>query len=560
MLAELKIENYALIDSVSLEYEDGLTIITGETGAGKSIMLDALSLIMGARADSKVVGPSGQKAVVEARFINLSDDIRPLIQDNGYEWSNEELIIRREISSSGRSRAFVNDSPATLQLINQIASRLVDIHSQHSNLLLTQNAGQLAIIDAFAEDAEIIEDYKKDFRRFSNLRSKIIRLRAEVEEAKKNQDFIAFRLRQLDKLNPRHGELEEVERQFDLLSDADEIRSSLGFAYGLLEENDVSALSLVAQSLDSLSRLPETFFPSDEEGNTPVNRLSQLCVELKDIAGSIGDSLERVHSNPQVLARLSERMNILYDAQKSFNVPDHEALVALHESLKRSLSTAEQSDHNIAVLETEARALGETLKAKAETISRIRADAASDFSKLLCETARPLGLHNLNFEVKISQGKLSIDGRDHVEFVCAFNKNQPLRPITEIASGGEMSRLMLSIKGIMTGKINLPTIIFDEVDTGVSGEIADKMGRMMVDMGDSIQVIAITHLPQVAAKGKIHFKVYKRDEEDRTITHVEKLDYENRVIELANMLSGSERSEASLANARELLSAAKPSD
>jgi len=556
MLSELSICNYALIDSLHLNFNPGLTIITGETGAGKSIMLGALSLVMGARADSKVVGPCGAKAVVEARFSRLPSDVREMVIEAGLDYSDDELIVRREISQSGRSRAFVNDSPTNLTFLSLLASRLIDIHSQHSNLLLSQSSSQLAIIDAFAGNSDIVEKYRADFRCFASMRHEIIRMRHDIEEARKNRDFLAFQLEQLNKINPRPGELEKVEREFDILSDADEIRESLSEAYSLIEGRDDSVGSMLADASEAINRMPENFFSDSagEDGRTLPQRLAELRIELKDIAESLAGYLDNVHSDPALLSKMSARMNVLYEAQRNFKVSDHESLVDLHEQLKSSVASAEQGDDCLHDLEAKAMRLGGELKIRAEEISASRMKAAVEFADLLTERARPLGLINLNFEVNVSQGKLTLDGRDHVEFACAFNKNQTLRPMIEIASGGEISRLMLCIKGIMAGKMNLPTVIFDEVDTGVSGEIADKMGATMAGMARSMQVMAITHLPQVASKGDAHLKVYKTDREERTVTHVDMLSPEMRVTELARMLSGSEVSEASLANARELLS------
>lgn len=554
MLASLSIQNYALIDSLDLEFDSGLTIITGETGAGKSIMLGALSLIMGGRADSKVVGPDGSKAVVEACFSNPASDVRDMVMEAGFDYA-DELIIRREISSSGRSRAFVNDSPANLSFISMIAGRLVDIHSQHSNLLLSQSSSQLAIIDAYAGNSAIVEAYRDDFRKFASLRQKILRTRQEIEAARKNRDFVAFQLEQLNKINPRPGELDKVEREFDLLSDADEIRESLAEAYGCIDGREESAGALLSRAAEAIGSMPDSFFDDTvgDDGKSLPQRLAEARVELKDLAETLASYLDKVHSDPAMLARVSQRMNVLYEAQKNFKVVGHDALVELHERLKASAVSAERGDDGLKALESEALRLSNDLKTKAEEISESRIRAAREFSALLTSTARPLGLGNLVFEARVDQGKLSIDGRDHVVFSCAFNKNQPLRPMIEIASGGEISRLMLCIKGIMAGKMNLPTVIFDEVDTGVSGEIADKMGATMADMARSMQVMAITHLPQVASKGNVHMKVFKSDISDRTVSNVRVLGDDERVVELARMLSGSELSDASLANARELL-------
>ncbi|MDE6576741.1 MAG: DNA repair protein RecN, partial [Muribaculaceae bacterium] len=424
--------------------------------------------------------------------------------------------------------------------------------SQHSNILLSQSGSHLAIIDSFAGNGEMLASYRNDFAHYVALRSKIKKIKARIEKNKENRDYIAFQLEQLDKIKPKEGELKQIEQEFDMLSDADQIREDLGEAYGLLDGGDRSLNSLLAETTGALSKVNLSLF-SEDGGEELMKRLEVLRIELKDITETVYDYMEEVESDPARLAKVTSRMNLLYDAIKHFKVLDEAELVALHKDLQQRLYSIDNGDEDVSALEKEARQLAKELKHKADILSEVRREAADRFAKILTATAIPLGLPNLRFEVALSQGKLTQDGQDTADFICSFNKNHSMQPMSRIASGGEIARLMLSIKSIMAKSMNLPTVIFDEVDTGVSGEIADKMGEMMRKMGGEMQVMAITHLPQVAAKGNSHYKVYKTDREDRTVSHVRPLDSEERVRELAAMLSGSSINEAALANARMLL-------
>ncbi len=552
MLETLVIKNYALIDDVSLRFLPGFTIITGETGAGKSIMLGALSLLLGERADTKAISDKSRKSVIEAVFSNPDPERELVFEEQGLEWNPEEILVRREISPSGRSRAFVNDSPVTLPVLISVTGNLVDIHSQNSNILLSQSSSHLSIIDAFAGNIALLAEYRADFGRYVTLRAKIRKIRERIEKNRANRDFIAFQLEQLDKINPKEGELRQIEQEFDMLSDADQLREDLGAAYNLLDGSDAGALSSLSEAMSFLAKVNLSLFVEDE-GEELTKRLDNLRIEAKDIAETVRDYLERVDTNPARLARVTERMNLLYDAIKHFKVADEEALVHLHADLRHKLNAIDFGDDDVARLEKDAKVLARALKEKAEALTATRRKAAEEFASRLVETARPLGLHNLNFQVELTQGKLTADGQDSAEFMCSFNKNHAMQPMARVASGGETARLMLSIKSIMARCMHLPTVIFDEVDTGVSGDIADRMGGMMKEMGHDMQVLAITHLPQVAAKGDSHFKVYKTDEAQRTVSHVRLLDASQRVDEIASMLSGSQINEAARQNARALL-------
>ena len=555
MLGRLTISNYALIDSVELTFGDGLTIITGETGSGKSIMLGALSLLTGVRADVKSLSESGRKAVVEAEFRNVSPEVAAALRRLDIECVSDEVILRREILPSGRSRAFVNDTPVTLPALSEIAGMLIDIHTQHSNILLSQPQMQLSLVDSFAGDAEILEDYRKTYSEFVTLRARVRKMKNKLDEERQNREFVAFQLEQLDKVNPKRGELAVVEREYDLLSDAEENGERLSGAYRLLDVGEGSAVAMVEEAMSLLDGID---IDEPVEGEpTVTERLHTVAVELRDIAETVGDWAERVHSDPSRLARLSSRMNLLYETIKRFRVADEEALVALHDELRERLGMIDGGDDSLDALEKRGRHLAQELKVKASRLSEARRKGAALLSDEILEAAMPLGLPNLRFDARLEEGKLGHDGQESVEFYCSFNRNRELQPLSKIASGGELARIMLALKSVMARAENLPTVIFDEIDTGVSGEIADRMGGMMKDMGGSMQVMAVTHLPQVAAKGRAHFKVFKTDSGDKTVTGVRCLSETERERELAAMMSGSDINRAALQNARALLKSGK---
>lgn len=560
MLHNLTIKNYALIRNLDLEFGPGLTIITGETGAGKSIMLGALSLVMGGRADTKMISDGNSRSVVEAGFIDVDPELRALFEDKGIDWIESEsgvseMTIRRELSSNGRSKVYVNDTSVTLQTLSQIVPRLIDIHSQHANAKINDPGERLRIIDSMACNEELRQDYRAVFADYVDLRHRIKLRQENLRRNAENIDFMRFQLEQLDKLAPKRGELAEIERRFELLSDADEIKEKIAMLAQLLGDNSPGVQAQLYDASVIASKI-DFGIGDDADAEEPLSipaRLGQMLVEVKDIYATVDDYNSRIDTDPATLARLSARMNLYYDTIKRFKVKDADELVALHEQLRRKVNAVTLGDDELPAMEREARSLAAELKNRADALTGSRRKAAVEFAGLLCRTAAPLGLPNIRFEARLSQRKLSSNGQDEIQFLCSFNKNGIPKNLSEIASGGEIARMMLSLKSILAGHINLPTIIFDEVDTGVSGEIADKMGRMMHDVSEKMQVIVITHLPQVAAKGDHHFKVYKTDGETSTETHVSQLTMEQRIRELAAMISGSEVSEAALEAARALL-------
>lgn len=552
MLQRLIINNYALIDRLDLTFGRGLSIITGETGAGKSIMLGALSLLLGGRADTKAIAEKGNKSIIEAVFTGVDASVRQVMEHNSLDWLDGEVTLRREITPAGRSRAFVNDTPVTLQVLSEVATMLVDIHSQHSNQMLLQPLHQQRLVDAFGVEPEVIESYRATFRTYAGMRNRLKNLREETARMAQARELLEFQLEQLDKLNPRPGELAKVEREFDMLSDADEIRERLGAAIGWLSGNEGSVLNALTETRAALDYVDFAVF-GEEEGEQLMERLKVLAIETKDISETLEHRLSGVEADPMRLAKVGARMNQLYEANKRFKIVEEDGLVKLRERLRTQFNSIVNADSNIEQLEAETRRMGRVLKEHAGRLSEQRRISAEAFGALLGEMARPLGLKNLVFEAKVEQGRLTAEGQDTVTFYCAFNKNQELQPMSKVASGGEMARMMLCIKSIMASRMNLPTVIFDEIDTGVSGDIADRMGTMMDDMGKEMQVLTITHLPQVASKGGNHYKVYKADNELKTVTCVRHLNQQERVEELARMLAGKEIDTAALRNARSLL-------
>ena len=551
MLKKLSIDNYALIDKSEIDFENGFTVITGETGAGKSIMLDALMLLKGARADSKSMGNKERKTIVEGVFSESDLSIGDLMEENGIDRDNGELILRREISPSGKSRGFVNDTPVNLSVLSEVADRLLDIHTQHSNSLLNKPKEQLAIIDSYGETDELLTAYKDIFHRYVALRKELKEIKEKIKSASENQEFLKFRLEQLDKLKPRRGELESLEKELEILGDADKIKSDLRDSYLLIGGEAGSALRFLQNAAAVMERIDFDLLDATDENL--IERLNNLRIELRDISDTLEGYEERIDSDPERFEKVRQRIEDLYEAMKRFKVKDESELIGLYEQLKKEYATIGGDKTDITRREQELKELARALKEAADSLSDEREKAAEEFSDILRREISPLGLPNIEFKVENQRGKLTSDGQDSITFYCSFNKNHKLQPISEIASGGEISRVMLGIKSLMATHIQLPTIIFDEIDTGVSGEIAHKMGEMMKEMAGGLQVVAVTHLPQVASQGDSHLKVYKADDDEKTTSNIKLLNEEERIREIAGMLSGDTINEAAIENARILL-------
>lgn len=550
MLETLHISNYALIDRLDIDFHDNFNIITGETGAGKSIILGALSLILGERADVKVVRDKEKKSVIEATFaVEGNHELQQHLSSIDIDWNDDSCILRREIAPNGRSRAFINDTPVTLAQLQSTAILLIDIHSQHQNLLLATAEYQMSIIDNLAGNEKRLKEYETLYSSYQNAVKQLNETRAMIEKGAADEDFIRFQLEQLEDMQLVEGEQEDLERDREILSNMSEIKESLYNALDSLSNGNKNVLSLLDNAIIECEDLENVL----EDTESLASRLDSARIEIKDIVETLTDFDSNLNADPEELERIEDRLNDIYSLQHKHKVSTVEELIALRDKFKQQLDAISDSDYAIEVLEKEVDQAKKKALDAATEISKYRKEEAKRFASELKECALPLGMKNLHCDINISQCKLSATGIDQVQFLFAFNKNQEPMPVGNTASGGEISRLMLSIKTIIASKMQLPTIIFDEVDTGVSGDVANRMGEMMQSISKNIQVLAITHLPQVAAKGNHHYKVFKEDDDKSTHTRIKELSQEQRIDELAIMLSGASVNEAARANARSLL-------
>ena len=550
MLKSLFIQNFVLIDSLDICFNPGFSVITGETGAGKSIILGALSLVLGQRADGKSIKQGADKCVIEAVFDVSKYQLEPFFLGNDLEYDPESCILRRELYASGKSRAFVNDSPVPLAILKELGTKLIDIHSQHQNLLLGDNRFQLRVVDVMAENEILLILYKKEYTRYQGLRKALSALKERAAQSKQEEDYIRFQLDQLEEANLQLNEQEELEQEQETLSHAEEIKSSLYRVSSCLDGEEQGVVSLLKESLSSMDAL-ERYFPRAKE---IAERLRSAYIDLNDLASEMEGMIEDVEFNPDRLAWVNERLDTLYALQQKHRVSSVDDLIALRDQFRAQLTDIESFDEQIAALEKQVQDAYKELLQQAAVLSEQRKVAAVAFAQQLVQMVAPLGMPHTRFQVEVVPRKEpESDGMDEIRFLFSANKSMALQPVAQTASGGEISRLMLCIKAMIAGFTALPTIIFDEVDTGVSGDIADKMGHIMQDLGSKMQVFAITHLPQIAAQGEAHYFVYKEDVKDRTLTRIRPLDKEERIREVARMLSGSALTEASLANAKDLL-------
>ena len=550
MLKSLFIQNFVLIDSLDICFNPGFSVITGETGAGKSIILGALSLVLGQRADGKSIKQGADKCVIEAIFDVSKYQLEPFFLGNDLEYDPESCILRRELYASGKSRAFVNDSPVPLAILKELGTKLIDIHSQHQNLLLGDNRFQLRVVDVMAENEILLILYKKEYTRYQGLRKALSALKERAAQSKQEEDYIRFQLDQLEEANLQPNEQEELEQEQETLSHAEEIKSSLYRVSSCLDGEEQGVVSLLKESLSSMDAL-ERYFPRAKE---IAERLRSAYIDLNDLGSEMEGMIEDVEFNPDRLAWVNERLDTLYALQQKHRVSSVDDLIALRDQFRAQLKDIESFDEQIAALEKQVQDAYKELLQQAAVLSEQRKVAAVAFAQQLVQMVAPLGMPHTRFQVEVVPRKEpESDGMDEIRFLFSANKSMALQPVAQTASGGEISRLMLCIKAMIAGFTALPTIIFDEVDTGVAGDIADKMGHIMQDLGSKMQVFAITHLPQIAAQGEAHYFVYKEDVKDRTLTRIRPLDKEERIREVARMLSGSALTEASLANAKDLL-------
>lgn len=549
MLKLLRISNFAIIDNLEINFEKGFSIITGETGAGKSIMMGALSLILGEKVDFKAIRNAEKKSVIEAVFSIGEYGLERVFEANDIDYESDECIMRREILPNGRSRSFINDTPVTLPVMRSISMHLVDIHSQHSNLLLSQKSYQLGILDSIIGERGLIENYDKEYKKYTSLRNRLEELKRISSQRKAEEDYLRFQLGQLKELSLTEDEDAELESEERKLSNITEIKSALWDTEQLLDGEMQSVIGDVTTVSQKLGQIESVCSEAAELND----RISSILIDLKDISRTVAGLQSNLVDNPAELERIQERLNAIYSLETKHKVSSSNELLKLQNKLEAQLADIDSTEEEIGELEGEvASQRVETMKL-AELLSAARKTAAASFASSLIGVATPLGMKNLRFEIEFEQVDLCRDGIDSVQFLFSFNKQQALMPVASSASGGEISRLMLCVKSIMARSMQMPTIIFDEVDTGVSGDIANRMGEMMKEISRTIQVITITHLPQVAVKGAVHYKVFKQDSADSTFTSIKRLDKEERVREIAQMLSGEAIDEAALNNAKSLL-------
>lgn len=550
MLRSLYIKNYALIDSLEIDFEPGFSVITGETGAGKSIILGALSLILGQRADIKAIKQGESKCVIEGSFDVSAYDLKAFCEEKGIEYDPDSYILRREILSTGKSRAFINDSPVSLTDLKELGGQLIDIHSQHQNLLLSDTRFQMQVVDALAGNKDLLSKYQQAFHQYKQSEKALAELREAVRKSKEEEDYLRFQIESLTEAALQEGEQEELENELETLTHAEDIKSALFKIHSLLSDDDKGIVLGLKEGLNTSQQLAKVYVRSEEISE----RLQTAYIDLKDLASEMDKLANDVEFNPERLAFIESRLDLIYTLQKKYHVNTVSELLALYQEFKQKIENIESSDQQVDALEKEVHEKSEKVSALAKQLTESRTSITDSFEKDLTDRVAYLGMPNIRFRSEIITEKHpNIYGSDSVLFQFSANKNVPLQPVAEIASGGEISRLMLCLKSMIAGATALPTIIFDEIDTGVSGEIADKMGEVMREFGKNMQVLAITHLPQIAAKGKAHYKVYKSDDEHTTTTNLVRLSEEERLTEIARMLSGSTVTEAAIQNAKVML-------
>ena len=550
MLKHLYIKNFTLIDELDIELYQGFSVITGETGAGKSIILGALGLLLGQRADSKAIKQGADKCVIEAHFDLSRYGMTDFFEENEIEYDAADCIVRRELTASGKSRAFINDTPVQLSLLKELGEQLVDIHSQHQNLLLNKQDFQLNVVDIIAGDEKEQQLYQQAYTQYHATEKELSALKESIEQNRQNADFLQFQFEELTQANLAGGEQEELEQKSETMSHSEEIKSALYEADNALSAEQTGVVESLRTALSAIRQI-EKVLPDASE---LVERLDSSYIELKDIAQEISSQMEHVDFDPAELDAINNRLDKLYDLEKKYHVETVEELIAKRDELKIQLGRIENSDEALAELQQKLAAQLAQAQKAAEALTKLRTKAAKQIEKEMQGRLMPLGMPNVKFSIEMTQEPLNVSGQDKVAFLFSANTSTPLQPISQVASGGEIARVMLSLKAMISGAVKLPTIIFDEIDTGVSGKTAEKMAEIMQEMGHhERQVISITHLPQIAALGSAHYKVEKEETAKGTISRMRKLSDDERVLEIAQMLSGSNVSEAAISNAKQLL-------
>ncbi|MBQ8051244.1 MAG: DNA repair protein RecN [Bacteroidaceae bacterium] len=553
MLRTLHIQHYALIDQLDIDFDEGFSVITGETGAGKSILLGAIGLLLGQRADLKMLKAGAQRCVIEARFDLSQYDFAEYFQSHDLDFDGQECIIRRELTATGKSRAFINDTPTSLADLKELGDRLIDIHSQHQNLLLNREDFQLQVLDAVAQDEHEHSEYTHIYKEYARAKAELQQTQEQAERDKGEQDYMAYQLSQLEEANLSEGEEEELEQELSTLEHAEDIKSALYQAGNILEGDETGIVPLLREAQRRIESIATVYPPAQEL----AERLESCYIEERDIASELASQSESIDYDPERLAFASERLATIHSLKQKFHADSVAQLLAIEDDLRQRLSLIENSDEQLRLLSQHITELEQQLTEAAASLSKLRKAAAKKVETEMCQRLIPLGMPNVQFQVVVlSDNPFSAHGRDKVTFLFSANKNIPIQPLSQVASGGETARLMLSLKAMISGVVKLPTIIFDEIDTGVGGHIAERMAEIMKEMGVAHhrQVISITHLPQIAAMGQHHYRVFKTEEGETTTSHIVRLSDEERIEELARMLSGATLTQAAIYNAKALLS------
>ena len=550
MLKQLYIRNFTLIERLDMTFREGFSVITGETGAGKSIILGAIGLLKGQRADSKLIKRGADKCVIEAHFDLSRYGMEAFFIDNDVEYDPDDCIVRREITASGKSRAFVNDTPVPLSVLKELGEQLIDVHSQHQNLLLGTQDFQMEVVDIIADDRHLINDYRAAFDKYRLKQYQLDEMRRQIENNKANADFLQYQYDELSAASLVEDEQKELEALSNQMSHYEDIKTALYQADNALSGEGNGVTENLRTAINALHSI-ESVMPKAGEW---ASRMDADYIDLKDIADEVEAQLDNVDFDPKRLDNINDRLDKIYSLEKKYHLDTVEQLIHMRDTLRKQLENIENGDGDLRILEGEVEKTHKEAEAKAATLSEARHKAARKIEKEISQRLVSLGMPNIQFVICLTSTDLTPSGADKVAYMFSANKNVPLQPAAQVASGGEIARLMLSLKAMISGAVKLPTIIFDEIDTGVSGKIAERMAEIMCEMGNNErQVISITHLPQIAAMGATHYKVFKEDKDDVTVSTMTMLSAEDRVREIAQMLSGSDISEAAINNAKALL-------
>ena len=550
MLKHLYIKNFTLIDELDISLYEGFSVITGETGAGKSIILGAIALLLGQRADSKTIKQGAEKCVIEAHFDLSRYNMQAFFDENDIEYDADDCIIRRELTAAGKSRAFINDTPVALSMLKELGDQLMDVHSQHQNLLLNKQDFQLEVVDIISDDAAQLVKYQQTFAAYQAAEKELAELQAAIERNRENRDFLQFQYEELENAHLVEGEQEELEQRSDTMEHSEDIKSALYTTDNALSADQNGVIEQLRSSLSALRSI-EAVYP--EVGDL-IQRIDSSYIDLKDVAHEISSLLESVDFDPAELDQVNNRLDRIYELEKKYHVDAIEALIEKREMLHQQLQAIENGDESLDEVKARVSQLEAQARKEAEALTKLRTKAAKKIEDEMQKRLVPLGMPHVRFSIQLTTIELGVNGCDRVSFLFSANTSTPLQPVSQVASGGEIARVMLSLKAMISGAVKLPTIIFDEIDTGVSGKTAEMMAQIMKEMGGhGRQVISITHLPQIAALGSVHYKVEKNETANGTTSKMRQLDADERIREIAQMLSGSDVSEAAIQNAKALL-------